>query len=269
MASRRRPATAITALTCGTALLSGSAWMGVATAATAGDGEGDLAGKSAQQVSDTALHELTGAKSLRLRTQSTADPGKLDLTLDQAGNCTGTISKGSYGRIDLVKRGDQVWMKPDAAFWKTQLPGKAGDAAARKYQGRYLHGTADDTFLKSLATACDLKAFQKSAVGPSSPPPSGHPTSHLSKGRPTVQDGTRVLPVVKTTDGVVQTLYVAVDGTHYPRKLTAQANHQTGTILMSDYDRPVSSKTPPPGDTVDISVLEDALQGQNPGGQTT
>ncbi|MFI9047801.1 hypothetical protein [Streptomyces sp. NPDC053427] len=260
MARKSRPTTAITALTCGAALIAGPAWTGVAAAAGPADGEGDLAGKTAQQVSDASLHELLGAKSLRLRTQSTTDPGKLDLALDRDGNCAGTISKGSYGRVDLVKRGKQVWMKPDAAYWKTQLPGKEGAAAARKYQGRYLHGTTDDTFLQSLATACDLTTFQKAAANPTNPPPSGHPTSHLTKGKPTVEEGTRVLPVVKKTDGVTQTLYVAIDGTHYPRKLTAEANHETGTVLLSDYDKPVPSKTPPPGKTVDISALEGRLE---------
>ncbi|MFJ9415771.1 hypothetical protein ACIRPT_16575 [Streptomyces sp. NPDC101227] len=261
MARKRRPTTAITALTCGAALVAGPAWMGAAAAASPADGEGDLAGKTPQQVSDASLHALVGAKSLRIRTQSTVDPGRLDLTLDRAGNCTGTVSKGSYGHVDLVKRGKQVWMKPDTAFWKTQLPGKEGDAAARKYQGRYLHGTTDDPFLQSLSTACDLTAFQKAAANPTSPPSSGHPTTHLSKGKPTVQEGTRVLPVIKKTGGVIQTLYVTIDGKHYPRKLTAEANHETGTVLLSNYDKPVSAKTPPPGKTVDISVLEERLQG--------
>ncbi|MCF3148670.1 hypothetical protein IQ293_36365, partial [Streptomyces platensis] len=72
---------------------------------------------------------------------------------------------------------------------------------------------------------------------------------------------TRVLPVVKKAQGAVQTLYVAIDGKHYPLKLTAEVDHQTGTILLSDYDTPVSTKTPAPGDTADISVLEDRIQG--------
>ncbi|BCK69090.1 hypothetical protein Srufu_030430 [Streptomyces libani subsp. rufus] len=54
---------------------------------------------------------------------------------------------------------------------------------------------------------------------------------------------------------------MAIDGKHYPLKLTAEVDHQTGTILLSNYDTPVSSKTPAPGDTADISVLEDRIQG--------
>ncbi|MEU5208000.1 hypothetical protein [Streptomyces sp. NPDC020742] len=266
MTSRRRAVAATAALSCGAALLAGAACTGAA-AADDPDGEGDLAGKSAQQISDDALHELTTATSLRLRTQTSTDPTKLDLTLDRSGNCTGAISKGSLGRVELIKHGDQVWMKPDAAFWKSQFPGKKGTDAAAKYRNTFLHGTTRDSFLGNLSQACDLAAFQKSAK-PEKPPsgaPSGTPgpsaTPTLTKGRPTVQEGTPVLPVVKKADGAVQTLYVAISGKHYPRKLTAEVDHQTATILLSNYGDPVSTKTPAPGDTADISVLEDALQG--------
>lgn len=59
----------------------------------------------------------------------------------------------------------------------------------------------------------------------------------------------------------MQTLYVAIDGTHYPRKLTAELDHRSGTIQLSNYNTPVSTKTPAPGDTADISVLEKQLKG--------
>lgn len=221
MTSRRRAATATTALTCGVALLAGAASTGAAAAAASDGGEGDLANKSAQQISDDALHQLIAAKSLRLRTQTSADPTKIDLTLDRAGNCTGSISKGELGRVELVKRGNQVWMKPDAAFWTSQLPGKEGDDAAAKYKDTFLHGTTKNAFLRGLSAACDLKAFQKSAVAPGEPPSGApsrppSPTVTLVKGHPTTHEGTRVLPVIKKAEGAVQTLYVAIDGKHYP-----------------------------------------------------
>ncbi|MGX1855142.1 hypothetical protein OIU91_17560 [Streptomyces sp. NBC_01456] len=264
MTSRRRTVTATVALTCGVALIAGSS--AAVAAEDADGGEGDLAHKSAQQISDDALHQLVAAQSLRLRTRTSADPTTLDLTLDRAGNCTGAVAKGSLGRVELVKRGNQVWMKPDAAFWKSQLPGDKGDRAAAKYKDTYLHGTTHNTFLRGLSAACDLRAFQKSAAGPDkeqTPPgaPSPSVTPTLTKGRPTTQDGTRVLPVVKKADGAVQTLYVAIDGKHYPRKLTAEADHQSATILLSDYGTPVSDTTPAPGRTADISALEDLVQG--------
>ncbi|MGP8299594.1 hypothetical protein ACTPOK_17050 [Streptomyces inhibens] len=272
MTSRRRAATAAVALSCGAALLAGAASTGAVAAADDPDGEGDLTGKSAQQIADTALHELLAAQSLRLRTRTTADSTQLDLTLDRAGNCAGTISKGPLGRIEIIKRGIQVWLKPDAAFWKGQLPGSEGTTAADKYKDTYLHGTTKgDAVLQSLSDACDLKAFQKSATGhdkssSATPSPSRTPsptaTATLTKGRPTTFEGTPVLPVVKKAKGAVQTVYVAINGKHYPLKLTAEADHETGTILLSNYDIPVSTKTPAPSDTVDISSVKELEEGQ-------
>ncbi|GAU64997.1 hypothetical protein SSP35_01_03340 [Streptomyces sp. NBRC 110611] len=270
MTSRRRAVATTAALACGAALIAGAAYMGAPSAPGDPDGEGDLAGKSAQQISDDALGELVAAKSLRLRTQTTANPTKLDLVLDRGGNCAGSISKGPFGRVQIIKRGNKVWLKPDAAFWKSQLPGREGTEAAEKYKNKYLHGTTRDDFLQSLSVACDLTAFQESAVGPSqppsgTPPPSAPlsptPTPTLSKGKPTVHEGTPVLPVTKKFDGVVQTLYVATNGRPYPLKLTAEANHQIGTILLSNYGTPVPTKTPDPRDTVDVAVYEDLIQG--------
>ncbi|GGU83111.1 hypothetical protein GCM10010211_56350 [Streptomyces albospinus] len=255
----------LTALTCGAALVAATVGGGATAAADDSGSEGDLADKTAQQISDDALHELLAAKSLRLRSATSTDPTRLDLTLDRDGNCAGHISRGPLGRVDLIKRGKDVWLKPDAAFWKSQLPGGDGTAAARVYQDRFLHGTTDDAFLRGLTAACNLRDFQQEVVAtpePSAPPPSpsSSPSFTLTKGRPTTEEGTPVLPVTETTRDAAQTVYVAIEGRHYPRKLVTEIDHQTGTIQLSDYGRPVPSHTPGPGATADISALEGPLQ---------
>jgi hypothetical protein len=58
---------------------------------------------------------------------------------------------GHGGSVELVKRGEQVWMKPDTAFWKAQVPGPQGDAVAQLFKGRYIHGTTKDAMLKGLS----------------------------------------------------------------------------------------------------------------------
>ncbi|MCK7622958.1 hypothetical protein MUU72_07580 [Streptomyces sp. RS10V-4] len=257
----------LTALTCGAAgaAMAAMCTAGAAAPAAGGGGEGDLAGESAQQISDDALHQLAGATSLRLRTSTSTDDTALDLTLDRAGNCAGNISRGRLGRVDLIKRGKDVWLKPDAAFWKSQLPGEEGADAARTYRDRYLHGTTDDSFLQSVAAACDLTAFQRS-MAPRPPDPQGadpqdpSPSATLTKGAPTTRDGTRVLPIVKKAGDATQTLYVAVQGRHYPTELTTEVDGETGTIRLGAYDRPVPSHTPDPSRTADISVLEGPSQ---------
>ncbi|GAA3165852.1 MULTISPECIES: hypothetical protein [Streptomyces] len=276
MISRRRTATGITALTCGAALLGGLAGTGSAQPRDSG-GEGDLAGKSAEQISELARKELLAATSLRLRTSTSVDATRLDVTMNRSGDCTGAVSKGRYGKVELIKHGRQVWLKPDDAFWKGQLSADAAASVIARVKGRYLHGTTDDPLPASIAAACDLAAFQKQTAGSGSPesptptPPgaSPQPKLTLSKGEPTVQEGTRVLPILKTRGGARQTLYVAIDGKHVPRRLTAEVDHQTATILLSNYGTHVSPKTPAAARTMEITEVEDQLPGAKPPPQKT
>ncbi|MCB5911770.1 hypothetical protein [Streptomyces pinistramenti] len=270
MTSRRRTASGLTALTCSAALLAGGACAGVAVADDSG-GEGDLAGKTAQQISDLSRQELLAATSLRLRTLTSVDETKLDLSLDRSGNCTGTLSKGAYGRVDIVKHGKQIWMKPDDAFWKGQLPADAAADIIARVKGRYLRGTTSDTMLSALSAPCDLAAFQKQTAGSgrpqNTPSPGASPTPQLtlSKGKPTVQEGTRVLPILKKRGPATQTLYVAIEGKHYPRRLTTEVDHQSATLLLSNYGAPVPSATPSPADSIAISTLKGKLPGESQG----
>ncbi len=49
----------------------------------------------------------------------------MDLALDRRGDCVGTYRMGSDGgTFEIVKRGDEVWMKADWDYWKNQLPGE-------------------------------------------------------------------------------------------------------------------------------------------------
>ncbi|MGW1839535.1 hypothetical protein [Streptomyces sp. NPDC002067] len=276
MSSRRRTATTLTALTCGAALLGGFAGSAPARAGDSGD-EGDLAGKSAEQISELARKELLAATSLRLRTSTSVDATRLDLTMNRSGDCTGAISKGRYGKVELIKHGREIWLKPDDAFWKGQLSADAAASVIARVKGRYLHGTTDDPLPASIAAACDLAAFQKQTAGsgssesPTPPPPGSSPEPKLTlrKGKPTVQEGTRVLPILKTRGNASQTLYVAIDGKHVPRRMTAEVDHQTATILLSDYGAHVSSKTPTRAQSLDISEVEDQLPGAKPPSQET
>lgn len=62
--------------------------------------------------------------------------------MDERGRCAGnvTLTRGR-GSVELVKRGDEVWVKPDRDFWEAQLPGGQGTAAADTLHGRYVHGS--------------------------------------------------------------------------------------------------------------------------------
>lgn len=234
-----------------------------------GDKKDGTADQSAQEISDRAKRELLDAESVHLTLTDKGgdvdkdDPAHMDLALDREGNCAGTLRfGGTGGSAELVKRGDKVWMKPDGTFWKNQVPGGQGAAAAELFKGRYIHGSTNDSMLKGLAEVCDLKEFQKS-VGDDSDDSddSDDDMKDLKKGKVTTVDGTRVVPLTgKDDDGNDTTLYVAAEGRPQLIRATEKGKGTDRTTTLTDYDEPVPSKTPPASESVDVSKLQEELR---------
>ncbi|MEV0320159.1 hypothetical protein ACIBKX_12185 [Streptomyces sp. NPDC050658] len=216
---------------------------------------------SAQEISDRAEKELLDAESVHLELEQKGtdvdedDPVRMNLTLDQDDNCVGSLTMADNGgSLELIKQGEKVWMKPDAAFWKAQLPGGQGEAAADIIGDRYLYGTTDDALLKDMAGVCDLKQIQKEVRDESDE------GTKLTKGERTKVDGTDVIPVTGRDDGKTTTLYVAAEGTPYLVQATEKGDGTDSKLKLSDYGKPVPKDTPSDEESVDVSQL----QGQVP-----
>lgn len=209
---------------------------------------------SAQQIADRSRDALLSAHSLHLSTRGTPGRGipsmTLDLTLDRKGDCTGSVDLGSsQGSVRIVKRGNDVWVKPDADFWKSQVP-YGGAAFAAILNGRYMKGSADDPRLRDVTHGCDLDTFRK-LVGDHADNEGGT----LNKGRRTTLDGAPVVPVTRLRDGTTQTVYVAATGKPYPLRITVRGGGANAVVGLSAFDKPVPTATPPPDQTYDINAL--------------
>ncbi|MER6996750.1 hypothetical protein [Streptomyces sp. NPDC000410] len=238
------------ALACSAALITALAAAGGAVGATTGE---DIEQLTARQISEKAKKALLSAKSLHITTKGNLDDPEaateLDLTLDREGNCAGSVSTGGKGSVEIIKRGETVWMKPDEAFWKSQVPGR-GEAAAKLFKDRYLRGTTDDSMLRGMAEVCDLDGILKSVTG------SSDIELALTKGRKTKVDGVEAIPLTGKRAERTMTLYVATEGKPYPVRLNATvAGEAEASIAFSDYDEPVPSTTPPADKSVDLSTL--------------
>lgn len=219
---------------------------------------------SAQELSDRAQEALREAKSVHLEFKdespgvdtSSTRPASMDLALDQDGNCAGSMEMGSDGgSVEIVKQGDEVWMKPDADFWKAQIPGAEGEAAAELFKNRYIHGSTSDALLKGMADTCDLDAFQDEVTEDDS---TG--TEPLKKGAETTVDGDKVIPVSSVKDGTTTTLYITTDSDHHLVKATEKGDDTDLTMAFTDYDEPVPSETPSADDSIDVSKLQSELE---------
>ncbi|MFI2454276.1 hypothetical protein [Streptomyces sp. NPDC019539] len=203
---------------------SSAAFLAVALAAggTAYAGD-DIETLTARQIAEKAREALLGAQSVHITSKGDlrepGSPNELDLALDRSGNCAGTVSMGDEGSVEIIKRGATVWMKPDAAFWKNQVPG-GGDTVKELVGDRYLRGTTDNGLLKTKV------------------------------------EGVDAIPLSGNLAGRTITLYVATEGKPYPvRLVVTSAGAAKATVDFTDYDKPVPTATPPADDTVDLSTL--------------
>lgn len=221
------------------------------SSAVADGGTGSL---PAQEIANKAHDALFGTSSLHINVRgrfgTRGTPTHMDLTLDRQANCRGSLSLGSQGSVKIIKRGNKIWIKPDAAFWKNQVPG--GSAAESVLDGRYLEGTKTDPPLQGIANICDLNSFLKSSTARAT---SGD--GPLTKGKAMKLHGVDVIPVSGVRGGRQEILSVAAHGKPYPVQVTVKARDKTtlATVGFSDFDKPVPTSTPSPGQAVNISRL--------------
>ncbi|WP_247746860.1 hypothetical protein [Streptomyces oryzae] len=196
-----------------------------------------------------------------MRVRMKAPDLRLDLTLDEKANCSGKVGVPGKGSVRLVKHGDTLWIKPDAAFWKAQLGPAQGAKAAEKLKGRYIKGSAahDDLGGKGLTTACDLDAF-RAASGVR-----GTPGPHWKRGDEGSVQGHRAVPVTRTQKKARVTMHVSAEGKPYPLRLERKAGRNHDEIDLGRFDRPVSRATPPKDRTISVDQLRRHFGGSQQG----
>ncbi|MCX5409246.1 hypothetical protein OHA37_36005 [Streptomyces sp. NBC_00335] len=215
--------------------------------------DNDIADKSPQAIADASREAMSGVTSMRMVAKVTDKSGTtdLDLRFDERGNCVGSVKPpGSSGRADIIKRGDDVWMRLDDALLRSQIPGFAADDAIALVNGRYLHGTTDSSLLRGFAEVCDLDFFKKEF---SSKP--AH--EQLAKGSRTDVDGRPAITVTSRRDDETGTYQVSTEDKPYLLRIQGtEAPDKRVEASFSAFDEPVPAEPPAPADSVDVSRLQ-------------
>jgi hypothetical protein len=211
-------------------------------AAGCGSGGDPLASMTANQLVTKALGDLKSAPSFGISgttVEGQGVPESMRLEYRHGTGCEGTVSwgsNGSKGSLYLVVIGGTAWEKPDDAYWKA-YEGKSAAQVIALIGGRYLKGSASDSYFAPLAQLCDKFASSIKV------------TKDLAKEAVTTVDGQRVVPLTDqkgTTD---------VTDTSSPRILRTtgtDAGISIGTIFTYS---PVSLTAPPAGQTIDSTAL--------------
>jgi hypothetical protein len=222
-------------------------------AATSGD---SLAGLDAGQIADKAVEATRSAESLTMagRIEKDGEPVSVDLALDSAQNCTGRLGvKG--GRAELRQLAETMYVKGDEQFWRASLqerssgsPDGSGDGAVMELMtGRWIKMPAGS--IKDMDRVCDLKAmFARMDVDEAD-------RKQMKKGPDSSVDGVPTVTLVKRQQGTTTTVHVAKEGKPRVLKIIRAGGAETGTIVLSGYDKPVRVDAPPPEEVLDLDSL--------------
>ncbi|MEU0084033.1 hypothetical protein [Streptomyces sp. NPDC006274] len=222
-------------------------------AATSGD---SLAGLDAGQIADKAVEATRSARSLTMagRIEKDGEPVSVDLALDSAQNCTGRLGvKG--GRAELRQLAETMYLKGDEPFWRASLQerssgspdGSDNGAVVELMTGRWIKMPAGG--VADMDRVCDLKSmFARMDVDEAD-------RKQMKKGPDSSVDGAPTVTLVKREQGTTTTVHVAKEGKPRVLKIVRTGGDETGTIVLSGYDKPVRVDAPPSEEVIDLDSL--------------
>ncbi|MFF4935043.1 hypothetical protein ACFY2H_40265 [Streptomyces griseofuscus] len=202
---------------------------------------------SAKEILDKAVAAIGSAPTKRF-----VAPGSIDLTVDNDGNCAGTVNLTSDSPQEVLRKGNEVWVKPKDSFYATK-EGKALLKAVPDARGKYMHGMADESMsLTMMSVYCQLGTASM-AGGSAKPTKAGTSTVNGQK--------TVAIKFLKGKDTV--TYYVATRGKPYILKAADETTGQS--TLLTDFGKPFTfPPTPPAAQTYSAAKADKALSDPSP-----
>ncbi|MFF3453508.1 hypothetical protein ACFYXH_04095 [Streptomyces sp. NPDC002730] len=213
-----------------------------------------FAGLTADQIGDKALTATKAAQSIRMAGQIKSDGEQLtvDFAVDTKGACTGKMNVEA-GKAELLQANKVLYMKGDEKFWRASMSedgssGKEADSVVELMKGRWMKMPAGSS--GDMDGVCDLKAMIADMDKDKSE------RKGMTKGPDAEVDGQATATVVKkAANGETTTMYVAKEGEPYLLKVVKVGGDEPGTMVFSDYNKPVNAVAPPADQVVDLEKL--------------
>ncbi|MGI5260057.1 hypothetical protein [Streptomyces angustmyceticus] len=164
---------------------------------------------------------------------------RLDMSLAKDGAKGELTTKAAA--FQLLRVGDALYLKADAAFWAGEKSGGSGrpNQAADKLGGKYVKVPATDPVYKRFSGFTDKDTLLAGLLGLH---------GKLTTGERGDVGGTRTIRVAAGA-GSGGTLDVSLEGTPYPLRLRRAGG--AGTVQLADWGRTVALKAPPENQVVD------------------
>ncbi|MDQ0764304.1 hypothetical protein QF027_006939 [Streptomyces canus] len=184
---------------------------------------------SAKEIYDTGMK--TNAQAGSFHEKMEREGTKSDLRLS-ATECVGTVEISEKGSFEIIRKGNDIWAKPDSAFAKG-LNSALGESAFSTE--KWTHGTSSNALMAKLASWCHQEQL--------SAPDTLDAGSKVTKGKAATVDGQQAVPVVLTEKGESVTWYVATTGKPYFIKQDSTRDDMQD-LTDSDFGGSVGAKAP-------------------------
>ncbi|MEU1479246.1 hypothetical protein [Streptomyces sp. NPDC005760] len=184
---------------------------------------------SAKEIYDTGMK--TNAEAGSFHEKMDREGSTSDLRLS-ATECVGTVELSGKGSFEIIRKGSDIWAKPDSAFAKG-MNAAIGETALSA--DKWVHGTSSNALMAKLASWCHPEQLTA--------PDTLDAGTKATKGKVTTVDGQQAVPVVGTEKGESVTWYVATTGKPYFIKQDSTGSN-TLDLADSDFGTPVGAKAP-------------------------
>ncbi len=205
-----------------------------ASTAPADNGVSSLSGEEIMKKAQTAL---SSASAYQLKGEANADGGKITIEMkysDSGKNYSGTVTNAGVA-IELIKIGNDLYVKAPESFLQKQLPGGAS-VGLTMLKGKWIKTTSDNKAFGDMANVFSATSLLEIK-------------GTVTKGEISTIDGVEVIAV--STPG--NTYYVATKGEPYTVKVEDKVN--TGTIAISKFGTAVEITAPPADQVFDLKGL--------------
>jgi hypothetical protein len=200
-----------------------------------------LAGLSAQQILDKCRAAALAAGSVHV--SGTNEGVTMDLHATKGGDGQGTMSFGADGKVEILVRSGQIYLKGDKTFWTKN----ANKTVAQLLSGKWLKDDKSEPQFGDLAEILALDKMVEEGFEPEG-------TMSIVKGRDV--GGQATVGLLDTTaKGDEGTLYIADADQPLPLLVVSAEDEE---MSFAEWGDPVKTAAPPKDLVIDIAELRDA-----------
>jgi hypothetical protein len=184
---------------------------------------------SAKEIYDTGMKTNAEAGSFHEKMEREGSTSDLRLS---ATECVGTVEVSEKGSFEIIRKGNDIWAKPDSTFAKGLNSALGENAFSTE---KWTHGKSSNALMAKIASWCHQEQLRT--------PDTLDADSKAVKGKVTTVDGQRAVPVVLTEKGQSVTWYVATTGKPYFIKQDSTRDDMID-LTDSDFGGSVGAKAP-------------------------